>query len=141
MIRQLMGLCNVASKEVDLDRLAKSLGDLERWRDTVMHGIWIRGPKDEFLLQSLSGNWVPDPKAGKVSRRIKPEGVLFAATDLTDMAKLIATATQAVRLLGREIESALGPSRQKSREQSQPDHPQDDSNSGKSGHQPRSSSG
>lgn len=122
MIRQLMHLEKVRSEEVDLDRLSETLGKLERYRDLVAHGIWLRGENDTVLLQDLSGNWRPDPKQPKVSRRITPQGVGIDPEGLQTLARLIRETRKATELLSAELASKLLPLRQKSQQLLPEDH-------------------
>jgi hypothetical protein len=139
MIRQLMSLENLEAKGVDLDALGASLTKLQTLRDQMAHGTFLRGRKGEIYLQNLSGHWKPDQKEPKVARRIKPEGVVITADDMKNLGKLIAGCTVAVHQLGLELERARGSSQQRFQQQSEQDHPQDDSNSDTSGPQPQSS--
>jgi hypothetical protein len=131
MIRQLMHLENVTSEAVDLDKLAETLGKLEKLRDMIAHGTWMRGEKDEFLLQDLGGNWKPDPHGKKVARRITPEGVMVESDSLLELGKAIKSARGAVDQLARELGGKLIPLRRKSQQQSPQGNPLNDSNSGK----------
>lgn len=112
MIQQLMSLERVETKTIDLAELAKTVADMERGRDLVAHGIWLRDPESgAIMIQDLSGNWRPDPKSPKVPRRISPQGVVVGPDDLHKMAALILVTTQMTERAGEEIKEALEPKR------------------------------
>jgi hypothetical protein len=115
MIQQLLDLENIKVESIDISKLVKSLQDLERLRDMVAHGVWLLNPQDkQLLLQSLSGNWKPDPKAAKVARRIKPEGVAVNEGDLNDLASRIKKTIDVTKTLSHELAEKISVIRKKS---------------------------
>jgi hypothetical protein len=62
----------------DLKIVAK---DLNAQRDKLAHGVWMKKGKYK-LLMITSGSWTPPKTRGRISRRIKPEGLHYNVSHL-----------------------------------------------------------
>lgn len=114
LIRQLMGLENVTSSELELTKLANSLRAIQKLRDLVAHGIWLKNTETgEIMIQDISGNWKPDPRTPKIAKRIKPEGVVIAEGDIDKITDLLRETLRSTEILYQEIKAQLPSSRSK----------------------------
>lgn len=104
MIRQLMDIEKLTTT-VDLKLYSANLGRLEKLRDLVAHGTWLKGSAGEYVLQDLSGTWKPDPHGPSVSKRITPAGMAVEAKNLLELASLIRIGRVGADQLGKELEA------------------------------------
>lgn len=101
-IEQLMQLEGLLPA-VDIPKLKVALNAVEKKRDLIAHGQWLRHPSGEVLLQDTAGNWQPDPKVrGKVPRRIMPEGVHVTEQWLLEVMAGVVEASKSVVKLGEQ---------------------------------------
>ena len=106
MIEELAHIEGIALSSVDTAALQAYLEELETRRNLVKHALWLKGPKQTYLVQNLQGSW---PKQGdkRVRKRIDPEGIALKPSDLQALSDNIRDAIQAVRRLSAEISTQL----------------------------------
>lgn len=104
MIQQLMSIEELTST-VDLTVFASVLGRMEKMRDLVAHGIWLKGDAGGILIQDLAGNWRPDPTKPKVAKRIKPEAIPILSTEIFQAANLMLPMMAGIRKLAQELQA------------------------------------
>ena len=115
MIKQLMSLDGIQCDSIDLDKLAEQLRALESIRDLVAHGLWFVEPKTKLpAVRNTAGHWKPDPKGPKVSRRIKPEAVVFDTSSFGNILDAIEKTIRETMAAHVEITKKLQASRRKS---------------------------
>lgn len=104
MIKQIIAMDGYSVKSIDLEELSKSLRTLEKYRDLIAHGIWLKNPETgQLMVQDLSGNWRPDPKSPKVAKRIKPLGVVVNASELNNLAEQMKAVSSAISIMHDEL--------------------------------------
>ncbi|MEK6245778.1 MAG: hypothetical protein AABM33_14930 [Pseudomonadota bacterium] len=128
MIRQLMTIDGISIKDDGLDKIQKGIGHLERSRDLVAHGIWLKSDVGGTIVQDLSGTWKPSHRKKKVARRIDPQGLLIKESDLKTVAQLIRICRGKVEMFGEKLKVVVQPLRNKSQQQSPAANPQNESN-------------
>lgn len=104
MIKQIIALDGYTVKSLDLDALSKSLRTLEKYRDLIAHGLWLRNPETgQLFVQDLSGTWKPEPNSPKVAKRIKPQGMAINASDLNALADQMKAVISAISMMHEEL--------------------------------------
>lgn len=99
-------------------KLHKKMESAATQRDLLAHGIWVRHPTTkQIFLRVTRGNWQPDGAQGKVSRKIKPEGVPFGPTESRAALAVIREISEMQMVLRREVDAWLKASRKKSQPQ------------------------
>ena len=128
-IRELMQIDNIDTPQFDLDDLAKDLRDIGPRRDKVAHGIWLKNTETgDVMLQDLGGNWRPDPKGPKVSKRIIPMGSIVPPEYFANLVEAIQIVGENVEMFGRELKKIVQSLREKSPQQYPGGRPLDDPN-------------
>lgn len=102
IIADLLALRNM-EVGTDLKKLQTLVENLEKDRNKVAHGIWVKHPKTgELLLRVTKGTW-QDGIRGKVKRIIVPEAFEVSPNYLAQIAEQIDQTTIQVLSLAREI--------------------------------------
>jgi hypothetical protein len=98
---------------VDLKSVAKILEPVQRKRDQLAHGIWLRDPTTkDIYLRLTRGTWQPiKGQRGKTSRSVTPEGIIFGVDECRELAQSISEAAETIEFLGYEIDAELHASR------------------------------
>ena len=71
--------------------LKGELRDSKKYRDILAHGVWGIDPDSgDHAIQYTGGNWKPDARGPKISRRITPEGMIADVPTLEKIGELLA---------------------------------------------------
>ena len=108
MIKDLAALDGISIPK-EYKNLAALLAKCKSERDSLAHGIWLIEPKSRaILLRLTAGTWQPDiGMRGKVKRKAKPEGTLFAATKFESIHADIMSAIDLALSLREHIKTAM----------------------------------
>jgi hypothetical protein len=125
MYRQLLRLNkDITIDDQVFDDLPHALAVTRAERDLIAHGPWIKTAQGEYLVPKTSGNW-PKSSGLKLTKRELPEGIVIVPQDLEGLRQNIAKIATALEAIDFEIGAQLA-LKNKPREQSPQDRPQDD---------------
>lgn len=115
MIKDLMKLRRL-SVSVNINAIHDGLKDLERNRDALAHGVWVKHSSTKIpMLQVLKGKW-SHPSKPKTKRIVDPEGIPITLKQLRDNTRAIGRAVTAILMLEAELSAQRPSSPQKSSE-------------------------
>ena len=115
MIEELLAVKGLAVAP-DFKEIKDNLVPLERNRDALAHGIWVKHPATKIpVLQALKGKW-SHPAMPKTKRIIVPEGMPITLEALRANTKSIEAGCIVIMRLHRSIEAQLESLPQKSSE-------------------------
>lgn len=127
VIRDLMQLSNI-TVSIDMQNLAANMSRIQRERDQLAHGIWVReSVTKKTYLRLIKGSWQPiKGLRGKTSRRVTPQGIIFGVDECRELVRSIADTAEAIEHLGYQIDASL----QSSRKTPNGQHPRADRHQG-----------
>lgn len=107
MYRELMELAGMKPPDEALDALFTGLQAGKPLRDLVAHGVWVRNNDGGYSVVRTGGNWKPNPKAPKVSRKITPEGVVIDPAGLERLRAFTADLIAGTETLAQFVHQTL----------------------------------
>ena len=103
---------------LDLKLLTTECQKLERFRDKVAHGVWVKHPKSDLpILQVTAGSYAETPGGKSVKGRIRPLALQITLDNFRAHTRGIDFALKAVKQLARELGTQHAALQKKSREQ------------------------
>ena len=89
MFRQILQIDGTEEPK-QFKELIPALRESKKYRDILAHGIWGIDPDScDYAVQYTGGNWQPDPKSPKISRKITPVRMIVDMPVLEKISELI----------------------------------------------------
>jgi hypothetical protein len=104
IIQDVMGLRSFATT-IDLALLRTECKKIEKFRDRISHGVWVKHPKSKApILQVTAGSYSETPGGKSIKARIRPKAQAITPENFKSFLRGIETALALIENLAREID-------------------------------------
>ncbi len=119
-----------------LTQFKQAIGDIERIRDTLVHGTWISDSENKLRVISIGGRWNFGPNSPRITRRMFPNAPEVTKDSMREVRAQIEQAIESVLQIHERVSEITETWHGKYPSRVPPGHPTDDQSQNKPEGQP-----